>query len=175
MENKRLLSIDTFRGLDMLFIMGLSGLILSICALFPDGENGWLATQMHHAAWNGLRIMDMIFPVFLFIAGLSFPFSYAKQVSQGKSSWEIHRKVFFRCLILIALGCVYNGFFNLEFPQRYASVLGRIGLAWMFAALLFIHCKTRTRISSWATGSSSRLSMPPTSRPERTRSRRTAA
>lgn len=146
MENKRLLSIDTFRGLDMLFIMGLSGLILSICALFPDGENGWLATQMHHAAWNGLRIMDMIFPVFLFIAGLSFPFSYAKQVSQGKSSWEIHRKVFFRCLILIALGCVYNGFFNLEFPQRYASVLGRIGLAWMFAALLFIHCKTRTRI-----------------------------
>ena len=148
MENngKRLLSIDTLRGLDMLFIMGLGPLIIRICALCPGGEHVWLASQMHHVAWNGLAIMDMVFPLFLFIAGLSFPFSYAKQVSQGKSSREIHRKVFFRCLLLIVLGIVYNGFFDLRFPQRYASVLGRIGLGWMFAALVFIHCRPKARI-----------------------------
>ena len=146
MENKRLLSIDTLRGLDMLFIMGLGQLIIRICALFPGGENFWLATQMHHVDWNGLAIQDMIFPLFLFIAGLSFPFSYAKQVEKGRTSWQIHKKIFIRCLLLILLGIVYNGFFRLEFPQRYASVLGRIGLAWMCAALLFIHCKPVTRI-----------------------------
>lgn len=145
MENKRLLSIDAFRGLDMLFIMGLGALIVNACALFPGGETCWLATQMHHADWNGLRLMDTVFPVFLFIAGLSFPFSYAKQVSKGRTSWEIHRKIFVRCLLLIALGIVYNGFFDLKFPQRYASVLGRIGLAWMLAALLHIHLKTIPR------------------------------
>lgn len=146
MEKKRLLSIDTLRGMDMLIIMGLSPLIASICKLFPGGADFWIARQMHHAAWNGLTIMDMVFPVFLFIAGLSFPFSYASQVAKGRSSREIHRKIFVRGLLLIALGIVYNGFFNFQFPQRYASVLGRIGLAWMFAALLYIHCKTRTRI-----------------------------
>ena len=144
-QGKRLLSIDTLRGMDMLFIMGLGPLILRICELFPGGENCWLATQMHHVDWNGLAFMDMVFPLFLFIAGLSFPFSYAKQVEKGRTSWQIHRKIFVRCLLLILLGIVYNGFFKLEFPQRYASVLGRIGLAWMFAALLFIHCKTATR------------------------------
>ena len=146
MENKRLLSIDTLRGLDMLMIMGLGPLIISLCNLFPGGSDSWLADQMHHVDWNGLAILDMVFPLFLFIAGLSFPFSYARQVEQGRSSWQIHKKILVRCLLLILLGIVYNGFFKLEFPQRYASVLGRIGLAWMFAALLFIHCKPVARI-----------------------------
>ena len=146
MEKKRLLSIDTFRGMDMLLIMGLSTLLVSLCRLFPGGSEFWLARQMSHVEWNGLAIMDMVFPVFLFIAGLSFPFSYASQVEKGRTSWQIHRKIFVRCLVLIALGIVYNGFFNLRFPQRYASVLARIGLAWMFAALLYVHCKPKARI-----------------------------
>ena len=83
MDKKRLLSIDTLRGMDMLLIMGLSTLIVSLCHLFPDGSDFWLARQMHHVEWNGLAIMDMVFPVFLFIAGLSFPFSYASQVEKG--------------------------------------------------------------------------------------------
>jgi predicted acyltransferase len=143
---KRLLSIDTLRGLDMLIIMGLSTLIVRICELFPGGSEFWIAQQMHHASWNGLTIMDMVFPVFLFVAGLSFPFSYASQVGRGLTSRQIHRKIFVRCLVLVVLGIVYNGFFDLSFPQRYASVLGRIGLAWMFAALLYIHCKPKVRI-----------------------------
>ena len=146
MEKKRLLSIDTLRGMDMLMIIGLSTLIVRICELFPGGGDCWLSAQMSHVDWNGLAIMDMVFPVFLFIAGLSFPFSYASQVEKGRTSWEIHRKIFVRCLALIALGIVYNGFFNLKFPQRYASVLGRIGLAWMFAALLYVHCKPKVRM-----------------------------
>ena len=146
MEKKRLLSIDTLRGMDMLVIMGLSTLIFRICDLFPGGGDSWMAAQMRHVDWNGLAIMDMVFPVFLFIAGLSYPFSYASQVDKGRTSWQIHRKIFVRCLLLIALGIVYNGFFNLDFPQRYASVLGRIGLAWMFAALLYVHCKPKARI-----------------------------
>ena len=147
MEKKRLLSIDTLRGLDMLLIMGLSTLIVSLCNLFPGGSDFWLARQMSHADWNGLTIMDMVFPIFLFVAGLSFPFSYAGQVEKGRTSGQIHRKILVRCLLLILLGIVYNGFFNFRFPQRYASVLARIGLAWMFAALLYVHCKTKVRIA----------------------------
>lgn len=43
---------------------------------------------------------------------------------------------------------VYNGLFELNFSSlRIASVLGRIGLAWMFAALLCVYCSVRTRIA----------------------------
>lgn len=46
------------------------------------------------------------------------------------------------------IGIVYNNGISFDFANlRYASVLGRIGLAWMFAALIFMHTKnTKTRV-----------------------------
>ena len=111
------MSLDALRGFDMLFIMGLSGLIIAICSLFPGGSDCWLAQTMNHVKWNGLAHHDTIFPLFLFIAGISFPFSYAKQVSNGLSNKNIYLKILKRFLILVALGVVYNGFFKLDFEN----------------------------------------------------------
>ena len=148
MEHKtqRLLSIDVLRGFDMLFIMGFSSLVISLCSLFPGGVDCWLATTMEHAKWHGLTHHDTIFPLFLFLAGMSFPFSYAKQIESGKTSVQIYTKIFKRAIILILLGVVYNGFFKFNFESlRICSVLGRIGLAWMCAAILYINFNAKTR------------------------------
>lgn len=146
-KSDRLLSLDVLRGFDMLFIIGLSALIYNICLLFPNGAESCIARNMSHVPWHGLTNHDIIFPLFLFIAGISFPFSYAKQQLQGKSRGRIYKKIFVRGLILVLLGLVYNNALqlNLEAGIRFASVLARIGLAWMFAALLFINFKTSAR------------------------------
>lgn len=143
---KRLLSLDALRGFDMLFIMGFSSLVVAACALFPGGADCWLARQMSHVAWDGLRHHDTIFPLFLYLAGVSFPFSYAKQVARGKTRGQIYGKIFYRGLALVVLGCIYNGFLQFKFPFRYMGVLQHIGLAWMFAALLFINFKPKARV-----------------------------
>ncbi len=142
----RLLSLDTFRGFDMMFIMGFAALVKAICLLFPGGEGSWLFQQMTHCAWDGLRQHDTIFPTFLFIAGISFPFSYASQLARGATKGQVYAKVFRRALILVLLGLVYSGLFELKFSTlRFPSVLARIGLAWMVAAILQINFKPRTR------------------------------
>ena len=142
----RLLSLDTFRGFDMMFIMGFAALVKAICLLFPGGEGSWLFQQMTHCAWDGLRQHDTIFPTFLFIAGISFPFSYASQLARGATKGQVYAKIFRRALILVLLGLVYNGLFELKFSTlRFPSVLARIGLAWMVAAILQINFKPRTR------------------------------
>jgi len=144
---KRLDSLDALRGFDMMFIMGVASLISAVCALFPEGNECWLASQMHHVEWDGFHHYDTIFPLFLFIAGISFPFSYAKQQEKGLSRTGIYRKIIRRGIILFVLGLVYNGLFDLQFASlRFFSVLGRIGLAWMFAALIYINSKPRTRV-----------------------------
>lgn len=141
--SNRLASLDALRGFDMMFIMGVSSLIIAVCQLFPGGSESWLARQMGHCAWNGLTHHDTIFPLFLFLAGVSWPFSLSKQRAAGRSTGQIVWKVVRRALILIALGVVYNGFFKLDFPNlRIASVLGRIGVAWMGAALIYLFVKT---------------------------------
>jgi len=144
---ERLQSLDALRGFDMFFIMGLAGLITVICALFPGGEQCSLACQMQHAEWEGFFHHDTIFPLFLFLAGVSFPFSYAKQQSKGSTRGRIYLKVIRRGLVLILLGMVYNGLLRFDFQNlRYFSVLGRIGLAWMLAALLFMNTNRITRL-----------------------------
>lgn len=145
--NNRLMSLDTLRGFDMLFIMGGSALLARLCNWFNTPF--WLdvAEQTKHVGWNGLHMEDCIFPLFLFIAGISFPFSLEKQRTSGRSTSQIYRKVVTRGIVLVLLGFLYNGFLSFDFENmRYASVLGRIGLAWMFSAIIFMNTGLRGRL-----------------------------
>lgn len=142
----RLYSLDTLRGFDMMFIMGVAGLVMNLCALFPCAFTDAVARQMLHVEWNGLAHHDTIFPLFLFIAGVSFPFSLAKQRETGMTTVQIYAKILRRTAMLILLGLICNGLFKLDFATlRCASVLGRIGIAWGVAAVLFLNFGIRTR------------------------------
>ena len=139
LTNNRLESLDALRGFDMFFITGGATLLTVIAAFFPD-STAWqaIAKQMEHVPWDGLVHHDTIFPLFLFIAGISFPFSLQKQKEKGKSMTSIYLKILRRGLTLVFLGLVVSGFLKFEFETlRWPSVLGRIGLAWMFAAFIF--------------------------------------
>ena len=142
----RLLSLDVFRGFDMMFIMGVESFIITVCHLFPGGDDFLLARNMEHVEWDGLYFMDTIFPTFLFIAGISFPFSYAKQQSRGAGRTRIYREIVRRAALLVLFGFLYNGLLEGGFDNpRFCSVLGRIGLAWMAAALLYVNFSTKSR------------------------------
>lgn len=135
---KRILSIDVFRGFDMLFIMGFSIFVTKFCVACGWGADCWLARQMHHVEWDGLHIYDLVYPTFLFIAGMSFPFSRASQEAKGKTAGAVARRVVVRALKLVGLGLLYVGILKTKdySTMHYTSVLARIGLAWGLAALL---------------------------------------
>ena len=144
---KRVYSIDAFRGFDMLFLAGLSSVIASICLLSPGGAESWLYRQMDHAAWDGFHLYDTIFPTFLFISGLSWPFSYASKKSKGVGRSAIYFKIAERFVVLFLLGLVYNGLLaNLHLWElRYYSVLGRIGFCWAVSSILYINFSKKVR------------------------------
>jgi predicted acyltransferase len=143
-KSGRLVSLDALRGFDMLWIMGGERIIVALADLTGAAGLAWAATQMDHVEWNGFHFYDLIFPLFLFIAGVSMPFSMDKRLAAGESKVKIYRHIFVRMLILVIFGIIYNGF--LEFDRgniRYASVLGRIGLGWFFAALIVLNSKPK--------------------------------
>lgn len=131
----------------MLFIIGGAGVIVALCNLFPSSElAAWLSAQMHHVEWDGFAHHDTIFPLFLFIAGLSFPLSLRRQQLSGATKCHICWRVLRRVVVLVVLGMVYNGLFRLQFDTlRLPSVLGRIGVAWGVAALLTLWLKPQAR------------------------------
>ena len=149
-ENKRLMSLDALRGFDMLFIIGLPAVICAVSNLVGWGTDWWLPVQMKHVPWHGWHLMDGVFPVFLFVSGVSWPFSYASRVERGASRGGICLGVLRRVATLFALGLLCEGLTYVDLGWqafRFGSVLGRIGIAWGCAALLHVFCAPRVRLA----------------------------
>jgi len=146
-EFKRLYSLDALRGFDMFWIIGGEGIFIGLATLTGWPVLQWWAGQLHHTAWHGFSFYDMIFPLFLFIAGVSFPFSFAKRMANNQSRKSLYKHIVKRGLVLIILGLLYNNAVSFDFANwNYGSVLGVIGLGWMLAALIFMNTKLRFRI-----------------------------
>jgi predicted acyltransferase len=139
----RLASIDALRGFDMFWIMGGDALFPALFGL--AGLTGW-SRQFEHSAWNGMTFYDLIFPLFLFIVGLSIPFSLEKRRASGESRGTQVRHILRRTIILVLLGFLVNGLLDFRFHEmRWPGVLQRIGLAYGAAALLALFTRTRTQ------------------------------
>ena len=151
-EGKRLYSLDALRGFDMFWIMGGESIFIGLASLTGWPIFQWWAEQLEHVPWHGFHFYDMIFPLFLFIAGISFPYSVAKRAAANENRKLLYRHVIIRGLTLVLLGIFYNNAIRFDFGAlRYGSVLGRIGLAWMFAAIIFMNTKLNWRIV-WCAG-----------------------
>jgi predicted acyltransferase len=145
--SSRLLSLDVLRGFDMLFIMGFATLVINVCKLFPGTFADAIAETMQHPAWHGFTHHDTIFPLFLFVAGVSYPFSLYKRQQQGASRAALYGQILRRGATLVLLGLICNGLLQLQWPIRTASVLGRIGIAWAIAAVIYLNFRTKARIA----------------------------
>lgn len=153
-KSDRLLSLDALRGFDLFWIIGGHAVIT---ALWKLTDWTWLAVvheQLGHVKWNGFHFEDLIFPLFLFLAGVSTPYALSRRLGEGARG-EVIRKVLLRGLILVVLGVIYNNglqWKGLE-SMRFASVLGRIGLAGMCAQLLFVFSfEQPRRLWGWLVG-----------------------
>ncbi len=143
----RLLSLDALRGFDMFWIMGGDAIVKAAAALSAWPSLVWFAGQLEHPKWNGFALYDLIFPLFLFMAGVSMPFSFEKRLERGDTRGQLYRHVIVRGLLLVVIGMIYNGLLKFDWPNtRYPSVLGRIGLAYLFAGLIVLNTRVRGQI-----------------------------
>jgi predicted acyltransferase len=126
----RLLSLDAFRGLTI------AGMIL----VNNPGCWGHIYAPLRHADWLGWTPTDLIFPFFLFIVGVSIPFSFGKRLERGDSRGLLLRHILRRSLILFGLGLFMAAFPRFDFSGlRIMGVLQRIGLVYLLAAPAFLY------------------------------------
>ncbi|MCC6286816.1 MAG: DUF5009 domain-containing protein [Chitinophagaceae bacterium] len=144
----RLQSVDVLRGFDMFWIMGAGDFIVQMAGIQKTPFWTKLATQFDHPYWNGFAFWDLIFPLFMFLSGISSVFSIDVQLKKGNSRNEILTRVMKRGLILILLGIFYNNGLNIKplAEIRFPSVLGKIGLSYIFASIIYLYAKEKTQI-----------------------------
>lgn len=148
-SDKRLSSVDTLRGLDMLLIIGLGSVLRNVGEMHGDAPWGqFLQAQMGHAAWEGLHLYDLIFPLFVYVSGVCLNFSGRRRLSEGRSCGRLILKMWSRALVLVMLGWLVNGPLVWEpGAMRYASVLGLIGLSGALAGTLAMALRGTWRLA----------------------------
>ena len=150
--DSRLMSLDALRGADMFWITGGKPIAIAAAHLTGWGWLVWIEGQLEHPDWHGFTFYDLIFPLFLFLAGVSMPFSFEKRLAHGDTKRDLYRHAIQRGLTLVFLGMIYNGLLNFDWPNtRLPSVLGRIGLAYLFAAIIVLNTELRGRLL-WIVG-----------------------
>ena len=148
-SSSRLASIDALRGFDMLMISGGGAFIFLLGGKTNIKFIDAISAQFEHPEWNGFTFFDFIFPLFLFLAGTSLSFSINGGLAKGLKDSILISKIFKRMLVLIALGILdKNAPIDIFDPAhiRYASVLGRIGLATFIGAILYLNTSFNQRI-----------------------------
>lgn len=144
MPPPRLRSLDALRGFDMFWIVGGQAIVLALATATDWPPLHAVAHQLKHVEWHGFSAWDLIFPLFLFLAGVAMPLSLTRRLERGDSRRELNLHVIRRGLVLVLLGVIYNGLLTFDFATlRYASVLGRIGLGYMFAGLIVLRTGLR--------------------------------
>jgi predicted acyltransferase len=133
-QSGRLMSLDIFRGMTIAFMIIVN----------TPGTWSHVYAPLRHASWHGCTPTDLVFPSFLFIAGVAMWYSLRKYNFEfsGPSVVRLVRRV----LLIFAAGLFLNIFphFARDYSTlRIMGVLQRIALAWGIGALIVLLVKRR--------------------------------
>jgi len=154
---ERLLSLDVFRG------MTVAGMLL----VNDPGSWEHIYAPLEHAPWNGWTPTDLIFPFFLFIAGITTHLSLSARRARGDDEHAIRAQVIRRGLLIFLFGFLVNGFpyfawgniHGIPDPTflqriterlltwRITGVLQRIGIAYLVAGLITQRTTLRQQVT----------------------------
>jgi heparan-alpha-glucosaminide N-acetyltransferase len=134
---ERLVSLDAFRGLTMLF-MASSGLGIAQIAQAHPGSAFWdmLRYNTSHAAWIGGGAWDMIQPAFMFMVGMALPFSSSRRTAEGHDQRKLWLHTLWRAFVLVFLGVFLSTSAGSPPNFVFPNVLAQIGLGYVFVTLL---------------------------------------
>ncbi len=134
----RILSVDALRGFDMFWIIGGEHVAKALEKVSDGPVVAFLATQLQHVEWEGFHFYDGIFPLFLFLIGVSIVLSMDRmivKVGRRGALWRIAQ----RSLLLFVIGVFYYGGLTQAWPDIHLSgVLPRIALCYLVAASLYV-------------------------------------
>lgn len=145
MSSKRLVALDVFRGLTV------AGMLL----VNDPGTWSAIYPPLEHAEWNGWTPTDLIFPFFLFVAGITTSLSLDARREQGASEAALTRQILRRGALIIGFGLLMAVFPFVPMDRfthaRIPGVLQRIGVAYTIAALIAMRTTLKQQVAVVAT------------------------
>jgi predicted acyltransferase len=104
-KQNRILSIDIMRGLTLV-------LMLFVNDLYMPGVPAWLGHSK--ANFDGMGLADWVFPGFMFMVGMSIPYSIGNRIARGETTSSIWKHILIRTISLLIIGVLMSNSRNVN-------------------------------------------------------------
>ena len=149
MNTKRLESLDILRGMD-LFLLTVLGPVMGLIA--GTGDYSWepaIMPAFEHVDWEGFRLWDIIMPLFMFMSGITIPFSMARYRQPGSSKAKAYVRIARRVVLLWICGMIVQGnLLGLQWQhiRFFSNTLQAIAVGYLVSSIAFLNSKPRTHL-----------------------------
>lgn len=136
----------------MFWIIGGSGLFIGLAKVF-GGLLEALVPQFDHVRWEGFHFFDLIWPLFMFIAGVSLPLSIERRKAEGARRRSLYTHAIKRALIMFVLGMILQGGlleWDLSRLHPCYSVLHGIAAGYLIAFIVVMELRPRMQLVTTA-------------------------
>jgi heparan-alpha-glucosaminide N-acetyltransferase len=142
LKTERIVSIDALRGFVMFMMIFVNDLAGAPEKIVPN----WMVHfSDRHRGGSGLTFVDLVFPAFLFIVGMSMPFALGGRVAKGEPAWRTLGHIVVRTLALLAIGILMV---NDESPAAAGPGWSpRQWTYWMFLSAILAFCVISPRVA----------------------------
>ncbi len=144
----RVLSLDVLRGFDLFMLVGLQPVLWQILSKKDLSLFGTpLLSLIDHAAWEGFTPWDLVMPLFMFMSGVTIPFSLPKYINKG--TYTLWSRILKRVLILYLLGMVVQGnllALDINRIYFYSNTLQAIAIGYLLTIPIALYLKPRYQI-----------------------------
>jgi len=149
LQTDRVVAVDALRGFNIFLILGADGAIWTLDRMLRDkgpalrAIGNFLGTQMSHVEWVGIRFYDLIFPLFIFVTGVSIALALPKLLERERKM-QIYTRILRRALVLYVLGLIFYGGVGHQWGDiRFVGILQRIAVCYFFTSILFLNLNQR--------------------------------
>ena len=150
-DNKRLLSLDVLRGFDLFLLVALQPVLVAVLGqLDCEALNNTVLYQLDHAGWEGVRVWDMVMPLFLFMSGVTMPYSLPKYRTQN-GDLKVWGRVLKRFALLFLLGMLVQGNILALDPGRvyiYSNTLQAIAVGYLLTVPMVLYLKPWQQVAA---------------------------
>ncbi|WP_223620281.1 heparan-alpha-glucosaminide N-acetyltransferase domain-containing protein [Lysobacter sp. ESA13C] len=139
---KRYASVDALRGLT----------VAAMLLVNNPGDWGHVYAPLLHSQWHGFTPTDLVFPMFLFIVGVSIALALMPRREHGVAAATLLRPALWRAARIVGLGLLLHVCAIWAFGHehlRIPGVLQRIGLCFAAAALIALYLPARVQWIAW--------------------------
>ena len=128
-NSKRILSIDIMRGFNLV-------LMLFVNDLYMPGVPSWLGHVK--ADFDGMGLADWVFPGFMFMVGMSIPYSVGNRISRGEGRMDVLKHILIRSGSLLIIGVLMANSRNVI--GEHTGITKSLWSFIMYTGVLLIWC-----------------------------------